>query len=454
MTYKDIIYSNLLRLLNTLTVDDANFEAYATGLTGDPQDDIIALNDRISFLMNELKSSRTLGNITTDFTALTEVLDILASDHPGFIIAQLDELKLIPVLIKKLQEAIDGLIDITTTTLSVDDFVLEPLKKPIKEKNFYHGDTDINESVVLIDLRDINGLLDWVNTTQISRDITAHLLAKIGSTVPLNKSQYALVHSSLTNRPGAIQSLITLHVVLNGKVIHEPETYDQPLSLPATRKILKGNEYQQFNDAISILSDYNKDSDILDKFLRLYHLIENFMYRFPLVALEAKHGNSFYIRDFQLMYEKISDSEASSLKKLMKEVFPKKYEGTTTFESHVHGMWIALTTHIAEAELNKLLTVLGFESNYAAIKKEKKQFYLAFARMIYAIRNSLVHNKDTEIHLTHESLSNHPRMGDTAAIFLRKFLMPAVASISLYLIIEDNSIVWLRNSSLELWSDS
>ncbi|CAM4174480.1 hypothetical protein SAMN06265348_1284 [Pedobacter westerhofensis] len=454
MTYIDIIYTNLLRMLRVLTVDDVQFEAYANGLVPEKQDEILAQNDKISALIADLEASRILGEIPTSFDVLIDVTTVLATEHPGLVISQLTELKLIPLLIKKLDEAIAGTIDITAALLDVDEFVFEPLKKPVIENNFYHGDADINESLMMVNLNNISELIGWVETTQISRDMTAHLLAKIGGAVPLDLKQYVLVHKSLTNKAGAIQSLVSLHMVINGKMIHEPETYNQPFALPANRKILKANAYQQFNDAISILSDYNNDVDILDKFLRLYHLIENFMYRFPLVSLEAKHGNLFYIRDFQIMYEKVSDSEAISLRKLVKEVFPKNYDETTTFDAYIFGLWNDLATHTTEPKMDMLLTVLGFEGTYGKISLERNQFAIPFAKMIYAIRNSLVHNKDTELHLTHETLSNHARMGDTAAIFLRKFLMPALSAISLYLIVEKNSIVWLENSTLQLWSDS
>lgn len=76
-----------------------------------------------------------------------------------------------------------------------------------------------------------------------------------------------------------------------------------------------------------------------------------------------------------------------------------------------------------------------------------------FANLIYALRNALVHNRETEFHLTHETLLSHSQVQDTALQLLEKFILPIVEEIVFYLIIEQNEIVWFKNSTIQLYKE-
>ncbi len=76
------------------------------------------------------------------------------------------------------------------------------------------------------------------------------------------------------------------------------------------------------------------------------------------------------------------------------------------------------------------------------------------AKIIYAFRNSIVHNRETEFHLTHLALNNHPGIGDTAQLILEKFILPVIEEIVFKLIISENEIVWYESSKLQLWDEN
>jgi hypothetical protein len=99
-----------------------------------------------------------------------------------------------------------------------------------------------------------------------------------------------------------------------------------------TRKINIGSNYQQFNETLTILSEYNHQKDILDKYIRLYHVMENFMFKYPLVIMErANAGMPFSIRDFQRMYNKVNVSEISALKEMIRAILKEDYTAGTKF---------------------------------------------------------------------------------------------------------------------------
>ena len=210
------------------------------------------------------------------------------------------------------------------------------------------------------------------------------------------------------------------------------------------------NEYQQFNEAIDILSEYNdQPEDILDKFLRMYHIIENFMYKYPICELEQKTGgNMFSIRDFRNMYSKVNKDELDSLKRFIRKVFDDvNYDATHKFKEQIISEWDSFISHHTtdHADINTLFTQLGISQTCNRIPP--REFVGFYSKLIYQVRCSIVHNKETEFHFTH---SNMPPM---VPLILEEFLLPSLEKMVFKLIVEKNQLISYAHPVLKLWDN-
>ena len=287
------------------------------------------------------------------------------------------------------------------------------------------------------------------------------MLGKLGNReLPLTASKYVLVNAEFLLKPKIVWATLCLYIIKTGATIHKSYEYSLPPAIPASCSVVLGKNYQQFIDSIGIISEYNHQKDILDKYLRIYHVLENFMYKSPLVTLERDSaGEVFSIRDFKRMYDRINDSELNMLKKLFENILELEYTHGQTFNSKIHNEWNCLipALFVDDYKINFLLNVLNV-SNSKGNATQFKNITMSnlphfIAKLIYAFRNAMVHNRETEFHLTHQSLLTHPIIGNAALILLENFLLPILEETVFHLIIKENEIVWYDNSILKLWEN-
>jgi len=179
------------------------------------------------------------------------------------------------------------------------------------------------------------------------------------------------------------------------------------------------------------------------------------MYKFPLATLEKKYaGNVFSIRDFQRMHDVVSNNEITALKKLFTAICNENYSATHKFSEFIFNNWTSVhPTIIADKDkIDALLSYLRVENTFDSI--DETQIPSFISKLVYAFRNSLVHNRETEFHLTHDSLLNHPQIENTAQLVLEKFIIPTIEEIVYYLIIERNDLVWFTNPSIKLFDEN
>ena len=130
------------------------------------------------------------------------------------------------------------------------------------------------------------------------------------------------------------------------------------------------------------------------------------------------------------------------------------------FSAFLFNKWQGLVpAHVpVQANLDNLLNLLKIETNNKKAitfpDVTENSFGHFFAHLIYSYRNSLVHNRETEFHLTHDSLLSHSVINDAAKQVLENFIIPCLEEIVFYLIIEQNEIVWFDKSKLTLWNES
>ncbi len=457
MELKDIIYENLNRIIHGITTNGENFEEYYNDLDNDDKkSDLFALAEEVESKLKEVKKSKLEGGIHSDFGDLLGFLDkfwIKFSDYPNH---RIHECIVIIYLVNLLNESIDEETSLDEE-YDISQLSLTKIEKEIYQRNFaYFDSSNLKNSIVLLDFSEPSRIATYFSQNSIPKDLIVQLLANIGIEANrLELTQYVLSNKDIEGKKSQIWSSLCLHIVRDGKIIHTPYDYNQSPNVNSSRNINQEVQYQQFDDSVLILSEYNHQKDILDKYLRIYHLIENFMYKFPLTELERKYaGNVFSIRDFQRMNDVVNNNEITSLKKLFAAVCLENYSSTQKFSKFIYDSWTSLhPTIIADkSNIDTLLSLLRLDKDFDSIDESQAPSF--FAKLIYAFRNSLVHNRETEFHLTHESLLNHTQIGNTAQLILEKFIIPAAEEVVFYLIIEQNNLVWFSNSTIKLYNEN
>lgn len=457
MVLKEIVYNNLNRIISGLTTNGNEFEQHYEGL-GDEEKkaDLFSLSEDIEVQLKEIKKSKLNGIIHADFDDTLTLLNKFLERFPDFPNHRIQEGIVIVYLINLLNESIDEEISLEED-YDISQLEITKLNKQIHQSNFaYFDENDLRNSLVLLDFSNTSRIANYFSQNSIPRELIIQVIANLGiEGNPLQPTQYVLVNKNIVTNNSQIRSALCIHIVKSGKIIHTPYDYHQLPNISATRKVNQMVKYQQFDDSILILSEYNHQTDILDKYLRIYHLIENFMHKYPLTELERKYsGEVFSIRDFQRMHDVISNSELSALKKLFAAICEENYSDTQNFTEFIHFSWAELCPRIIsdKSKIDSLLSLLRIDKDYDSINADQIPSFIA--KLVYAFRNSLVHNRETEFHLTHETLLNHSQIENTAQLLLEEFVIPIVEEIVFYLIIEQNSLVWFSNSTIKLFDEN
>jgi hypothetical protein len=461
MTRLRIIFHNLIERLRYISIQGPSVDLYLQSLNETKRDSFIFNAEQVSAYVSEIENcyrGNTIPNFLGDVIYKISEIKRLFPDFPN---NRYNEVLLMLEIVNKINYLVEGIEDFNLELeVDTDVFSLLTLTTPIRNQFFYYFDSSsLDNSVLLFDLNNPEELFLQISQREFSIEILLHLLSKLGLAEPISlTAQYLLAKSGLSQI--VANAYIKLHIVRNGGYFHNPRTYIEPINVHPERTIVPLRQYQQFHDALYIISEYNYQNDILDKYLRIYHVIENFMFRTPLVELGINNaGIPFSIRDFARLYKQVNLSEEDVLKKLFDYVLLKNYCSTPiTFCQFIVNKWNSLCpAETTPTNINLLLSFLRVNNSrnlpilFENIKNDtlKNIFY----KLVYNFRNSIVHNKDTELHLTHETLVNHPVMHDTASILLEKFLIPCLEEIVFYLIIEQNEIVWYRHSKLVLWDE-
>lgn len=459
----DLLYTNLLSLLSNLTIDGPSFSTFHEQIADEGlQELLISISDNISRERREIAKCQLAKVFCTDYSNLIDYINEFNkcfNSFPGF---RKDELYAIITVLEKLTSEFSGSKIDLEEEIDVDAFEILPVSEALNQNNYFHFDTDnIFNSLLLFNVHEKEAFEKFISSVEEGSDIFFYLLYGLGKdNNVLDRNKYVLIRRGFSDKPKKVWSALCLHILSVGKIIHYSHDYNKSPMITSDCKIELGKDYHQFSDSLYIASEYNNQKDILDKYLRIYHVIENFMFKRPIVSLEKDSGgNPFSIRDFKRMYDRVSASELALLKKLSEVILQLDYSGTDKFEKKVLDDWAQLVSlHGAdENKINSLLKILNIYNSssneylYNGIDEENLSSF--FSKLIYGFRNSIVHNRETEFHLTHLTLNNHFLVGNTAKIILESFLLPILEEIVFNLIIKKNDIVWYTNSSLKLWEE-
>lgn len=466
MTNKEALYSNLGRLLRNISTDSDIIETYSAQLNEDRRESLFTLAENVdNNLINPLNEASGNNKLLQVDTNRSILINEFKVQFPGFPNARFNEILLIICLLNTLN-------NVLIEELNFENILDNPKYSLINfnsEKfgtNIFHL-TDIqqnNNDFVFFNFEAIDEILSYFDNgdIQITPELVIHLVSQIGNETNLLESKfYTLIYHQTATNLSKSKGYIALNLIKSGHTYHFPYYYTRVISQTSVRPISVSNNYHQFKDTLTILSEYNDQKDILNKFLRLYHVIENFMFKSPIVKLEREQNTRpFSFRDFQRLHAKITKSEPETLKKLIDKVFLKIHKGTITFKTFIFQSFTnAQITSMDKALIDRLFAYLNIENEkkneilkFDEINEDN--FHKYFPKIIYAIRNSLVHNKESEFHLTHDTLLNHFEINDTVKNLIDFFLIPTIEEIIIFLITEnENEIVWFSNPNLILWEN-
>ncbi|MCR1816394.1 hypothetical protein [Aliarcobacter butzleri] len=256
-------------------------------------------------------------------------------------------------------------------------------------------------------------------------------------------------------------SYLKLCILCEGKSFHKHFTYDNTITqiAPSCNTII---DFTQYNEILYILSEYNNSkNDILNKYFLLYTIIENFMYRKPISEI-IRSTDDFSIRDFKRFYYAIDSNESKKLGALFSEIMDICFDSSgTIFLNKIINDFIQFKRTDTSNKLIDILFKIGVynsnnqisydiilnpQNHHKAIKGNEKEAGF-FSRIVYQLRNSIIHNTATEFHITHYELSRNPII----VSFLKEVMIPNLEKIILTLITQNSQLISYQSNHFLLY---
>ena len=150
-----------------------------------------------------------------------------------------------------------------------------------------------------------------------------------------------------------------------------------------TLSFQKANKYYQYYELYNLISESHYCNDILRRYLVMYQIIENMCYRRHLAKISEGDKRAF-VRKSIALANKGFDKETEEIINGFAELFPHADLAITAVE--IQPFATALTDNY------------GISGNH----NNKK-----IGKIIYNIRNSIVHNKATELHFAYGNVSDY-----------------------------------------------
>jgi hypothetical protein len=300
--------------------------------------------------------------------------------------------------------------------------------------NFFYNSDDVANSVALIDFRSnpsVDALMAPETWSPQGQDIIEawtvilllHQMAEVAEGVA--------VVSSGANTEKAL-SYLKYHLVMSGHKLTLPVPLTDPRAMSDVQRTLTvATDYTEFTEPFGMLGEINSSENILDTFLSTYHVLENYMIRSEVAAvLSNSIDRSFQrVRDFKRLGQQTDASEVAHLTKLFKQCWEVQIGGEELQETLAQtftaakgeGNWVdgdfddfLVQLGLLNGNGNQITLTNGFH-NEASVRNN-------FAKLVYSIRCSIVHNKATEFHLSNEEL----RRKEMRALVIVKLCLPVM----------------------------
>ncbi|MCD5991369.1 hypothetical protein KDX30_26155 [Pseudomonas sp. CDFA 553] len=437
----DAIFSSLVSVIDNIVVEGD--EEYWTALDDFGKHQFDALSDELVSLKMEVQLSRESLVPSVNFLKLRSVFEDfnrIFFNYPGFVFAKVSYIIFVA-------EKICSLIDESVADEDVDSGF-----------GFFTCSLGYSCSAFVSNVNNLSNNLAWFNPSDrvsiqelVSYDTKLefwYCLAMFSCDFDFSiGSEVVFCDSRCVNKAANVVSLLKMYMIVSGKKVTRTNEY---LVAPKNSSIHDYDPnlaYAQFGEVVNIMGEYVDRKDVLSKYLSIYHVIENFMFRYPIVSLErAKNGAMFSIRDFKTLYKNVDTKEHESVDYFMKAVFPLSFSGSTIGEE-IYTLWESFLVKYAPrlAAVDDFLGLLGCKrANYNSASSLRP----FFSSVLYRIRCSVVHNKETEHHISSDNYSEGCRL------ILEEFYLPALEELIFLLLSKENDVVWYRSESIALWSQT
>jgi len=211
-----------------------------------------------------------------------------------------------------------------------------------------------------------------------------------------------------------IVSVVKFFAVASNQLVHDSKECRFNLSAPSSiSRLGPHEEHSQFDDVLVVMSEAVQNKTVLGRFLSIYHVVENFMFKIPLVELaNGGSGGMFSIRDFRNMYSRVSESEMTAIKMMFGRRGSNFWEEVIdgdVFNRIVNTEITSLTAEpdFVTADLDAFLYRLGAGKikNYTDLCNKLLPDSNQYPDIMYKLRCAIVHNKETELHISHKNLN-------------------------------------------------
>jgi hypothetical protein len=427
----------------TYLTDSSEAENYANHLPTAPLASFTTLTERIRGLGADMASSRASRTHFTKWGELRQHLGAFDQEFGNFPNGDTKKFRLLLILSEKLAQVAPPL---DTTNVKEDAFTIHTLSQVLPVSLLARENTASPvDSAAIFTCNDLVKFEADIAASNLSPVFIFHFLAALQALDQLPPSHAILLKK--TTAPidtNAVESFARILILMSGKPVHSARRYANTPKILNPDAICAGHAYHQWNDVFHVLSEYNSRDEILLKYLTIYHVIENFMFKLPIVELEQKKsGSMFSIRDFRRLYDRVDMKEMDALKDLFTAVFLIQASTSKTFGQHIISRWTALVSGTTQANIDKALDTLGVNFKFNDFKAQAAAG--CFTRLVYVIRNAIVHNKETEFHLTYASLDAN------VCYLIESFLLPSLEEISYAVIGSPNTQLWYKNRELLLY---
>ena len=193
---------------------------------------------------------------------------------------------------------------------------------------------------------------------------------------------------------------------------------EERFEVPELLKIANGNisaslqyndtaKYEQFLDVNDVLNEVKHADDALTRFLKVYQVLEQLAYRKEFINLIKEHEVNHHpiVRSIQSVTDSFKKNEKVIFERLFKEEFEKLYDKIDIPDGH-HKYTNAEPACLNTASRNKILKLYNIQADNS---RPNKPYYnpIQMADIVYQIRCSIVHNKETELHFTYNNISDY-----------------------------------------------
>jgi len=438
----DSLYSSLIEIISNICDDNSIVENFWTSLDEEQRTVFDDLLDLMALEKTKIERCKNEIEIYTNHNELNNYFSEFNKKFSNYPSICYKKVKYILMLLDKIFQNIEEIVDEDISS----SFIFNEVELQYESKAFITNMVELTKNIIWFNPA-LEESLDKLMSLDSNIECWYTLLSKADS-IDFDCGKELLFCDSLYNHNGMINnniiSLLKFHMASSGEKIIPSLSYSRKPINTSLDSLCPSKSYDQFDDIINILGEYNNRSDSLTKYLSIFHIIENFMFKQPIVKLErSTSGDMFSIRDFRRLYRNVEKKEKEGMLELFKSSFSLTFNGET-FGAYAFRTWeeFKVTHHQNLTEIESFiekLSVAGFNN----VRPNDIGGFLS--RLIYQIRCSIVHNKETEVHVSSENYY----IG--CKLLIEEYLLFTLENLIFLLMSQENELVWYQSDHIRLW---